>query len=366
MLEATHSAWLVIGSYLVAVLAGFTGLSLTRGASALPIARRKTVVALAAIFLGGGVWSMHFIAMLGLRLSILFYYDAAITLLSALVAILIVGLALLILHFRERTPVTLTLAGLVVGLGIAAMHYIGMSGMEICRPVYTPRGVALAAAASVTLSVLAIWVAYGGRTHRNIMLGALCFSAAVFGAHFAAMAGTSFITVEVAGAAAILSNQALAIIVMLSAFLICGAALLTGVTFFADATASPTDAAADPPADAPAPPRAEHPVPYEKNGRTLFVEPSAIAAIRAEGHYSVLYVASERLFCPWSISEAAKRLAGGPFVRTHRSYLVNPAHVTGFERLKDNGVCYFGDAKALEKAPVSRSRLAEVREALGV
>ena len=53
-------------------------------------------------------------------------------------------------------------------------------------------------------------------------------------------------------------------------------------------------------------------------------------------------------------------------MRTHRSYLVNPAHVSGFERVKDSGVCYFAGAPALGKAPVSRARLPEVRQALGV
>ena len=49
----------------------------------------------AAVVLGG----MHFVAMLGLQLPILFYYDGLYTLISALIAILLVGAALLFLHF---------------------------------------------------------------------------------------------------------------------------------------------------------------------------------------------------------------------------------------------------------------------------
>ena len=59
-----------------------------------------------------------------------------ITLISALVAILMVGLALLLLHFRPRTMQTIVGAGVIVGLGIVVMHYVGMAGMELCRPVY--------------------------------------------------------------------------------------------------------------------------------------------------------------------------------------------------------------------------------------
>ncbi len=51
---------------------------------------RKLSVSLAAVALGGGIWSMHFVAMLGLQLPIPIYYDAMIMLGSALVAILMV------------------------------------------------------------------------------------------------------------------------------------------------------------------------------------------------------------------------------------------------------------------------------------
>ena len=97
-LEFSHNPLLVGASFLIALMAGFTGLSMTRGASTLGPERRKRLVAISAVVLGGGVWSMHFVAMLGLQMPILFYYDAAITLISALTAILIVGAALILLH----------------------------------------------------------------------------------------------------------------------------------------------------------------------------------------------------------------------------------------------------------------------------
>lgn len=79
-----------------------------------------------------------------------------ITLISALVAILMVGLALLLLHVRARSPGTIVGAGVIVGLGIVVMHFIGMAGIELCRPVYTASDATLA---SVVLPVLAIRVA---------------------------------------------------------------------------------------------------------------------------------------------------------------------------------------------------------------
>ncbi|MCP4822919.1 MAG: carbon monoxide dehydrogenase, partial [Shimia sp.] len=103
-LHVSHSIFLVAMSWVVALVAGFTGLSLTRDLAEKPMFQKKASIALAAIALGGGIWAMHFVAMLGLKMPILFHYDAAITLVSALSAILLVGAALILLHFAERTP----------------------------------------------------------------------------------------------------------------------------------------------------------------------------------------------------------------------------------------------------------------------
>lgn len=402
VLEYSHNLMLVAASAAVSVMASFTGLSLTRGINDLPYPQRKLMVAMASFALGGGIWSMHFVAMLGLTLPILFYYDALITLISALVAILIVGIALLIMHFRPRTPATITLAGVVVGIGIPAMHYIGMSGIQLCRAVYTPGGLAAAWSASVALGIASFWIVYGNRNSRNIILGTLSLGFAVFAVHFIAMGGTGFVVANATTASRpLLDNATLAMVVTVAAFVICGAFLLTGVTFLpgeerrfagaagggatlglpgAFAAAGPVDIPAGtfarvtepgPPQPAAAfatPPVASGAtrVPYEKDGRTVFVERSDIAAVRAEGHYTILYVGGQKLFCPWSISEATARLPEPDFVRAHRSYLINVGHVTGFERQKDNGVCFFEATDSLGKVPVSRSRLTAVREALGL
>jgi diguanylate cyclase len=375
LLDVTHNPWLVLASIAVAMMAGFTGLSLTHGASARPVAERKAVLAMSAVALGGGIWSMHFVAMLGMQLPYPFYYDALVTLLSALIAILMAGVALLLLHFRQRTPRVIVAAGAVLGVGIAAMHFVGMLGMQVCRPVNGVGDYLLSTLAAVALAILAIWVAYDRRTRRNILFGTVCFALAVVTMHFFAILQTGFVLTSpgASGAGPLLGNQALAMGVAVSAFLICGAFLLTGVTFFGGAEAPPVPATAvAAPASvieetvAEAPPAAAPGIPYEKDGRTLFAARGTVAAIRAEGHYTLLYTNGARLFCPWSITEAASRLEGMGFVRVHRSYLINPSHVSSFERLKDTGALYFADVDPRLKVPVSRSRLGEVREALGV
>ncbi len=235
VLFPSHNVTLVLAALAVSLMASFTGLSLTRGSMSRPSSERKRLVTMAAVALGVGIWSMHFVAMLGMRLPVAFYYDALTTLISALVAILMAGIALLILHFPARSPRTITTAGIVVGLGIPLMHYIGMSGIRLCLPVYSATGLALAVSVSLALGIGSVWVIYGARRHRNILLGTVALGTSVVVVHFIAMAGTGFLPDESPGGSGPrLDNATLAMIVALVAFGLCGAFLLTGVTFFAE------------------------------------------------------------------------------------------------------------------------------------
>ncbi|MEL7167403.1 MAG: MHYT domain-containing protein [Pseudomonadota bacterium] len=361
MLAFTHNTFLVVMACLVAGVAGFTGLSLTRDLSSKPILQKKVSIALAAIALGGGIWAMHFIGMLGLQLPILFFYDAAITMISALIAILIVGAALILLHFTTRTPTIITAAGVIVGIGVLAMHYIGMAGLEYCRAVYTPFGLVLSSAVAIGLCVLAIWIAYGQRTDRNILLGTLCFAAAVCAVHFFAMANTGLVEVpRTTEFGPSMSNETLALGVIFFSFVIFGTFLWVSVTYLVK---SPEPAAAEP-TETTHPPTPRPQIPCERDGNKVFVSPDDVRFVRADGHYTQVYTDHDRLFCVWPVTEASKRLLPLGFLQTHRSYLVNPDHVTRFERTKDKGRCVFaGDD--LPPAPVSRSKLRPTQDALG-
>ena len=374
-LDYSYNLLLVFASVTVSIMASFTGLALTRGVSRLPETQRKQRIAMASVALGGGIWAMHFVAMLGLQLPVLFYYDALTTMISALVAILIIGVALLIMHFRVRTRSSIAIAGTIAGLGISVMHHVGMSGMQLVAPVYSPFDVVFAVVASVVLGIVSFSIAYGERTRRSIVLGTLTFAVGVCSVHFLSMSGTNFLQVkDVDTLTAFIDNPTLALIVTLIAFVICGAFLLLGVTFIP----TPTNAiqAAEPEITAQVmsgPTMAQEPnrhhstsVPYQKDGQIHFIRPAEIAALRAEGHYCILYAGSEKLFSPWSISDAETRLAQENFIRCHRSYLINPKHISSFERKKDNGICQFAGSPALGPVPVSRSRMGEVRGALGL
>ncbi len=117
---------------------------------------------------------MHFIGMLAVELPIAMSYDPLSTLASALVAVLVVGVAFPSLHFGIRTKVRVYTAGTLTGLGIVGMHYLGMSAISAnCVVTYNPVGVLLAIGIGVASSIAAIELAYGNRSLLSISAGAV-------------------------------------------------------------------------------------------------------------------------------------------------------------------------------------------------
>ena len=383
---------LVMASLGVAVMAAFTSLRLTSNLRQFSAPRRKARVVQAAFALGSGIWSMHFVGMLAVELPITIAYHPLPTLISALIAVLVTGAALLSLHFGQRSGRRIVIAGTVTGLGIVSMHYAGMSAISAnCIVTYSPVGVAVAVGLGIAASIAAMSLAYGTRSLAATISGSVVLGLAISAMHYSAMYFTMFNVA--AGVTAIptpyLSTDNLALLVALSSFVICGLFLLSAVP--GDETAEPAaaDTAAVAPAEVPASqeqqpdvPRTasvslsraapgrdgdavEQPtrIPYERDKTIRFLSPGAILAARADGHYTQLLNGEEELFCPWSISRLEEVLEQGEFVRTHRSFIVNRSHINGFRRNGDKAFCLLGDGEDLE-IPVSRSRVGELRELL--
>jgi diguanylate cyclase len=374
VLSVGYSPVLVIGAALVALMAAFTGMHLTHGLSRLSAEARKPPIVKAAVVLGGGIWSTHFVAMLALDLPVAVFYDALFTLASALIAILLSGAALLLMHFGRRSDGRVLAAGTVMGLGIVAMHYVGMLGMRGCAPVFAPAGYLLSTLLSVGMCVGAIRLAYSRRTRASLTLGAVMFALAILAMHFTAMHFTGFLDIgTIRPGPSLVTNEMLALAVIVSVFLICGAFLLTTATLGEDRDTSPEAVPSEGPPAVPAPVPASAPapeplrrVPYERDGGTYFSSPEDIVAIQAEGHYTRLHRETDQLFCPLAIAKLDAALSGQQFIRTHRSYLVNLRHVRGFERRRDQGVCLFDPKVKVQPVPVSRARVQPMMRALGL
>ncbi|MFC7478111.1 MHYT domain-containing protein, partial [Dankookia sp. GCM10030260] len=138
LFSGTHDATLVVLSVAIAVAASYTALDLASRVGAATGWVRRAWLATAAVAMGGGVWAMHFVAMLAFLLPVPMAYEPGLTLLSLVVAVGVTGIGFAITDYGAG-PARTGLAGLLMGLGIAAMHYTGMAAMRMPASVeYNP------------------------------------------------------------------------------------------------------------------------------------------------------------------------------------------------------------------------------------
>src|ERR1700692_1534277 len=131
VLAGTHDPYLVALSILIACFASYTALDLSGHVpSAQGFARRMWLLA-AAITMGGGIWSMHFVAMLAFIMPTPMSYDIGLTTVSLVVAMFVTGGGFYVISRHSGSPLHLVLSGIFMGVGIAAMHYIGQAGMGV-------------------------------------------------------------------------------------------------------------------------------------------------------------------------------------------------------------------------------------------
>ncbi|EZP65273.1 Diguanylate cyclase/phosphodiesterase with pas/pac and mhyt sensor(S) [Sphingomonas paucimobilis] len=132
VLHGVHDFYLVILSIAVAVVASFTSLSLAGRIRESRDRSRRMWLAAAATALGGGIWSMRFVAMLAFSMpGMPMSYDIAPTLGSLALAIGFTAAGLMLIDWSAPTPRRTLAAGLLIGAGVAAMHYVGMAAMRM-------------------------------------------------------------------------------------------------------------------------------------------------------------------------------------------------------------------------------------------
>ncbi|MEU6536955.1 MHYT domain-containing protein [Streptomyces sp. NPDC047000] len=200
--EFHYGAVTPITAYLMACLGSALGLRCTtRSMRRRPGQRRWGWLLLGAVSLGCGIWTMHFIAMIGFSVEgALVSYDPVKTVLSLLVAIAVVALGVFLVGYRGAGAVTLGTAGLFTGVGVAAMHYLGMAAM---RPGGTVHYDMPVVAASVVIAVLAataaLWAAVSVSAVWATVGASLVMGAAVSAMHYTGMAA---VNVELTASAA--------------------------------------------------------------------------------------------------------------------------------------------------------------------
>lgn len=177
-----HVSWdpVLIGiSFLVAFIAAFVSLD-SAGKVAISVRRESTFWRLSGgITLGIGIWSMHFIGMLAMKMSMPLNYHLPLTALSFAIALIAASLAIHIaISGIPLSRIRLLAATTVLSMGMVAMHYVGMAAIAGHGAIVWNQGlVALSVIIAVAASGLGLRLAFTPRqTTRQALLNRLAAS----------------------------------------------------------------------------------------------------------------------------------------------------------------------------------------------
>ena len=184
-----HGLVFISLSYAVAVLAAWTALDLFQRVRERSGRDRTAWLAIAALAMGGGIWAMHFIAMLGFEPGTPVSYDAGLTVLSFVLAVGGTAGAFFAASNAGLGQSRLPVAGAAMGLAIGLMHYVGMAAMRTSATVgWRPELVLLSILIAIGASIAALWAAGREASVRWRAMAAAVLGIAVVGMHFCGMA----------------------------------------------------------------------------------------------------------------------------------------------------------------------------------
>jgi NO-binding membrane sensor protein with MHYT domain len=178
-------------AYLVSCLGCFLGLQCTARARAHEGGARVRWLLLAALSIGtAGIWTMHFVAMLGFSIpGQVITYNVPYTIASMLISVIVVAVGLLIVGFGGEGLRPLLLGGAIIGIGVACMHYLGMWAMRMPDSMHFDIGlVVLSVVIAIVAGTAALWAALTLRGLAITLGASLVMGIAVSGMHYTGMA----------------------------------------------------------------------------------------------------------------------------------------------------------------------------------
>jgi len=225
IIAGTHDAALVALSILIATAASYTALDLAGRVRASVGWARHAWLATAALAMGGGIWAMHFVAMLAFSMpGMEVGYDLGLTLLSLVVPVGVTAASFAAVSRSSPGPMLLLASGLFMGLGIVAMHYIGMAAMRMTADLrYGHLWVAVSVLIATGAATVALWLSVRTRRMATRILAAIVMGCAIAGMHYASMRGAAFTAqsgLDMAHGWTSLTQVTLALAVAASTFLI--------------------------------------------------------------------------------------------------------------------------------------------------
>jgi len=396
-----HDPALVALSVAVAILGGYTGFGLAARIRGTSGAGRRALLAGAASFLAIGIWTMHFVGMLAAPLPADTVYLVLPTVVSFLICALVVGISLSFVSIGEPSQRRVISAAVLLGAGIASMHYVGIHGLAGNFAVeHDAPMVALSVAVAIVAAYGGLRAFLARQDGIRLIASSIAFGIAVSGMHYTAMYGMHFVACATPPAGHLgtlaASQQTLSLVVAVLCFVIAAGFLLSLVpdprrqtstpaegatalvevpgvvappllsaaagaaTSFPRPMSAPLGGLGQPPRAAPAPR-----LPIEGADGIHFIETTEIRSVRADAHYTRVHDGTRERMCPWSISEAEAQLDPGLFLRVHRSHIVAISHIS-FVRREGDGAVIELDGPSPHRVPVSRAKIAEVKARLGL
>ncbi|MFJ8849615.1 MHYT domain-containing protein [Streptomyces sp. NPDC102437] len=189
----SYGAVTPLAAFLMACLGAALGLRCTNRSLRTERTFKAGWLALGATSIGSGIWTMHFIAMMGFSVEgVAIGYDMPITFASLAVAVGMVGVGIFIVGYRGATRMALVTGGTITGLGVATMHYLGMAGMRLDGQFeYDTVTVALSVVIAVVAATTALWAAVSVHGFLPSLGASVVMGVAVSGMHYTGMAALS-------------------------------------------------------------------------------------------------------------------------------------------------------------------------------
>ncbi|EOZ3809445.1 putative bifunctional diguanylate cyclase/phosphodiesterase [Citrobacter youngae] len=197
-----HVSWdpVLIGiSFVVAFIASFIALD-SAGKVAISNRRESTFWRLSGgATLGMGIWSMHFIGMLAMKMSMPINYHFSLTAFSFLIALISATLAINIaISGQTLSTRRLIVATSLLSTGVVTMHYVGMVAIvEHVAIRWQFSLILLSVVIAIIASGIGLWLAFHLRqnTRRaliNRLIAALVMALAIASMHYTGMGAATF------------------------------------------------------------------------------------------------------------------------------------------------------------------------------
>ena len=208
------NVFLVALSVVVAIVASYAALDLTRRSSDASGWRRRGWIGGGGVMIGAGIWSMHFVGMLAERMTMPgrrvpgmtmprvtmpVSYDTRLVVLSFVAAVFGASVSLAVVSRPNVSRRGVAAAAAFMGLAVASMHYLGMASMRMSADIrWQPVLVGLSVVIGIVASAAALWLlvriqaSSDGFGLGRRMAAAVLLGFGVAGLHYTAMAAATF------------------------------------------------------------------------------------------------------------------------------------------------------------------------------